>query len=172
MKKILPFILLFALFTLFGRELLYANPNKFTSSLTGETLPSFELSNLLNSLKVFNNKDLIGQVSLLNVWATWCHACEIEAPFLMKIKNDYHVPIYGITYKDDPADIYAWLQAYGNPYKVIANDKNGEVAIDLGIYGTPETFVINKEGKIVYRHIGVLDQKIWDSVIYPIIKQL
>lgn len=172
MKKTIPFIILFALLILLGRELLYANPNKITSSLVGETVPVFQLPTLLSSQKSFTNNDLIGQVSLLNIWATWCYACEIEAPFLMTIKKNYSLPIYGIAYRDKPTEINTWVKKYGNPYRLIGDDKNGEVAIDLGVYGTPETFIINKEGKIVYRHIGVLDQKVWNKVIYPLIQKL
>jgi len=171
-KKAIPFIFLFLFILLFGRELLHADPNKLTSSLTGEPIPNFQLPTLLSSQTFFNNKDLMGHVSLLNVWATWCYACKIEAPFLMQIKKKYPIAIYGIAYKDDPDEIKTWLQKYGDPYRLIGNDKNGEVAIDLGIYGTPETFVINKEGKIIYRHIGVLDQKTWKSIIYPLIQTL
>ncbi|OGT36055.1 MAG: hypothetical protein A3F11_05435 [Gammaproteobacteria bacterium RIFCSPHIGHO2_12_FULL_37_14] len=172
MKKIFPFIILFALLTLLGRELLYANPNKFTTSLAGETVPNFQLNNILSEHQFFNHKDLIGQISLLNVWATWCYACKIEMPMLMEIKEKFHIPIFGIAYKDDPYDVKMWLQKFGDPYRLIGDDKNGNVAIDLGIYGTPETFVINAEGKIIYRHIGVLDRKTWETVLYPLIKKL
>ena len=110
-------------------------------------------------------------MSLLNVWATWCYACEIEAPMLLKIKTQYHIPIYSILYKDDPKEALLSLKKNGNPYVMIGLDRKGDTAIDLGVYGTPETFVISREGKIIYRHVGIINQTVWDSVLYPLIKK-
>ena len=171
MKKFIPLLILFGLLTLFGRELLYASPTKFSSSMAGETINNFRLNNVLPSQSTFSKKDLIGRVSLLNIWATWCYACTKEAAILMQIKEKYHVPIYGIAYQDDPEEIKTWLKKYGNPYELIGDDRNGDVSLDLGIYGTPETFVISSKGRILYRHIGTLEQKDWEEVIYPLIKQ-
>jgi cytochrome c biogenesis protein CcmG/thiol:disulfide interchange protein DsbE len=169
---ILPFIILFALFGLLWRELFYSRPNELPSTLIGETVPPFRLPNLFLPDSSFTQNELRGRVSLLNVWASWCYACNLEAAMLMKIKNEYHVPIYGIDYKDAEGDARTWLQKHGNPYVVTGKDVNGDVAIDLGVYGTPETFVINSNGKIVYRHVGAVDQKTWDEVLYPLVKRL
>ena len=170
-KFIFPFLLLFALFGLLWRELFYSRPNELPSTFIGETIPPFQLPNLFSPQSTFTQNQLRGRVSLLNVWATWCYACNVEAPMLMKIKNEYHVPIYGIDYKDNDEEARTWLKQHGNPYVITGNDKNGDVAIDLGVYGTPETFVISPEGKIIYRHIGVIDQKAWDEVLYPLVKK-
>jgi cytochrome c biogenesis protein CcmG, thiol:disulfide interchange protein DsbE len=170
-KKIIPFVILFALLAILGRELFYSNPNELPSALIGEEVPDFNLPNLFGSQPAFTPKAFAGRVSLLNVWATWCYACEIEHPMLMKISNQYHVPIYGIVYKDQAKDAIAWLVKNGNPFVMSGDDRKGNVAIDLGVYGTPETFVINAQGKIVYRHIGAIDQKTWDDVLYPLIKK-
>jgi cytochrome c biogenesis protein CcmG/thiol:disulfide interchange protein DsbE len=89
----------------------------------------------------------------------------------MKIKNTYHVPMYGIIYRDQSSEAMHWLAQHGNPYIRIGNDKNGEVSIDFGIYGTPETFIISPQGRILYRYIGIIDQTVWDSTIYPIVKK-
>jgi len=172
LKLILPFIILFTLLGLLWRELFYAKPNELPSALIGETLPDFKLENLLLPAATFTPRNLDGKVSLLNVWATWCYACGLEHAMLMKIKTQYHVPVYSINYKDDPNEAKAWLQQRGNPYVMIGRDKHGDAAIDLGVYGTPETFVINTAGKIVYRHIGAIDQRSWDNVLYPLIKKL
>ena len=137
----------------------------------GLTIPEFQLPNLLVTNKTFSQKDLLGRVTLLNVWATWCYACGVELPMLMKIKNEYGVPIYSIDYKDNPQDAKKWLQQNGNPYLITGSDVKGDVVIDLGVYGTPETFVISPEGKIIYRHIGVLDQRSWDTILHPLVKQ-
>ncbi len=171
MKKIIPFLLLFALLGLLGKELFYSNPNELPSALLGEEVPHFNLPDLFQSPKNLTQNALIGRVALLNVWATWCYACGFEHPMLMKISKDYHIPIYGIDYKDDTQQAIAWLAEKGNPYVKVGNDKRGDVAIDLGVYGTPETFVISPQGKIIYRHIGNIDQKAWDEILYPLIKK-
>lgn len=170
-KILVPFIILFALLGLLWRELFYSKPGQLESTLIGQSLPSFRLQTLDLAPVPFTPKNLQGKVVLLNVWATWCYACNLEHPMLMKIKDQYHVPIYSINYKDNPTEAKKWLQEKGNPYVITGIDKTGDVAIDLGVYGTPETFVISPDGKIVYRHIGIIDQKIWDDVLYPVVKQ-
>lgn len=170
-KNVIPFILLFALLAILWRELFYATPNELPSPLVGQTVPAFTLPDLLSPKKTFTHQDLLGQVTLLNVWATWCYACSMEMPMLMKIKNEYHVPIYSIAYKDNPEDAKKWLQTNGNPYVATGDDRKGNTAIDLGVYGTPETFVINKEGRIVYRYIGIINQQSWDDILQPLVKQ-
>src|SRR3990167_6967485 len=170
-KHSVPFFILFALLFLLWWELFHAHAQEIPSALVGEPVPQFELADILHADKPFTAEDLNGKVSLLNVWATWCYACNIEAPMLMRIKEKYHVPIYSIDYKDAANLAQQWLQKYGNPYTKIGMDKHGDVAIDLGVYGTPETFVISPNGKIVYRHVGVIDQKTWDEILYPLVKK-
>lgn len=169
---IFSFLILFLLFGLLWRELYYAHPNKLPSHLIGESMPAIQLTNLIEPQTLFSEKDWAGQVILLNVWATWCYACKIEHPMLMKIKEQYHIPIYSLVYKDNPDLVKKWLTEQGNPYTAIGNDSKGDAAIDLGVYGTPETFVINKQGKIIYRHVGAITQNTWDTILYPIIKQI
>ncbi|TAK72088.1 MAG: DsbE family thiol:disulfide interchange protein [Gammaproteobacteria bacterium] len=171
LKTTLPFIILIALSLLLWRELFSSTPNELPSALIGEPVPSFQLPTITPPNKTLTPQALLGHVSLLNVWATWCSACEVEHPMLMKITQQYHIPIYGIAYKDNADDVKNWLENSGNPYVMVGDDQNGDAAIDLGVYGTPETFVVNAQGKIVYRHIGAIDQKTWDNVLYPIIQQ-
>lgn len=171
-KYSIPFIILFTLLTLLWYELFHAKPTILPSALVGEPVPAFQLPNILQNGKSFTHKDLQGKVCLLNVWATWCAACIAEESMLIKIKNEFHVPIYGIDYKDKPRDIKNWLAESDNPFVMIGDDKNGDVGIDLGVYGTPETFVINRHGNIVYRHIGILDETAWNEVLYPLIQKL
>jgi cytochrome c biogenesis protein CcmG, thiol:disulfide interchange protein DsbE len=171
LKLAIPFIFLFILFILLGWELFYSKPSELPSALIGEDVPAFNLPNLYPSQPPLTQKTFAGKTVLLNVWATWCYACSLEHGMLMKITNEYHVPIYSIAYKDNSQDARHWLQENGNPYKRVGADMNGNVAIDFGIYGTPETFVINAKGKIIYRHIGAIDQKTWDDVLYPLIKK-
>jgi len=171
LKKFIPFFILFALIGILGKELFYSKPNELPSALLGEDIPTFALPDLFKPQKLFTHKDLKGRVALLNVWATWCYACGMEQSMLLKISSEYHVPIYGIDYKDNAEEAIAWLNQNGNPYVMIGNDKRGDVAIDLGVYGTPETFVISPQGKILYRHVGVIDQAAWDETLYPLIKK-
>lgn len=171
MKKFcIPFIIFFGLLSLLGWSLFYSKPNELPSALIGKELPSFTLPNIFLSQPALRSSTLKGEIVLLNVWATWCPACLNEHEMLLKIKNVYHVPIFAIVYKDHANDVIQWLSSKGNPFVLVGDDRNGDTAIDLGVYGTPETFVI-KQGKIIYRHIGILDQQTWDEQIYPLIKQ-
>lgn len=166
---VMPFALLFLLFSFLFYELFHATPNELPSVRIGETVPKFKLTSLYSDKLFLTQNDMQGKISLLNFWATWCYACALESDMLMKIKTQYHVPIYGIAYKDNPDDVKKWLQIKGNPYILTGLDTSGDAAIDLGVYGTPETFVVNSQGKIIYRHVGVINQKIWDTVLYPLI---
>lgn len=170
-RLLLPFFILFSLISLLTYELFYAKPNELPSPLIGETVPKFTLANIYPDKPEVTNQLLKGRVMLLNFWASWCDACTREHAMLMKINREYHIPIYGIAYKDNLKNATDWLNQEGNPYTMAGNDLNGDVAIDFGVYGTPETYVLNKEGKIVYKHIGMIDQNNWDNVIYPVIKK-
>lgn len=169
-RYISAFIILFILLGILWRELFFSKPNELPSVLIGQTLPSFTLPTLFNQPPLAS-QDLRGRVSLLNVWATWCYACSLEHPMLMKIHEQYHIPIYSILYKDNAAEAQDYLQKNGNPYVMIGNDHTGDVAIDLGVYGTPETYLISAQGEILYRHIGIIDQKNWDEILYPLIRK-
>lgn len=169
--QIIPFIILFALLTLLFRQLFYTQQTELTSTLIGESVPTFQLPELFQPQKVFTEKDLMGKVALLNIWATWCYACRVEHPILMEISQTYNIPIYGINYKDDAGDAKNWLQQFGNPYTLVGEDFTGDVAIDFGIYGTPETFVISKEGVILYRHVGAVNERVWNDVLLPLIRE-
>lgn len=170
LKFIVPFVFLFILFGILTHELFYAKPYELPSALIGQRVPTFQLSNLLTNQKKFTQNDLLKSVSLLNVWATWCYACLQEHDVLMQISKQYKVPIYGIVYKDDPKAVQAWLKQKGNPFVLLGNDTSGDVAIDFGVYGTPETFLV-ADGKIIYRHIGAVDVETWEKILYPLIKR-
>lgn len=170
-KMMLPFFFLFLLLALLWRALFVSNQHAVPSALIGETIPTFAVPNLQDPIQLFTQNDLPKRAHLLNVWATWCTACIMEAPMLLKISRDFHVPIYSINYKGDVPSTRAWLEKHGNPYVVTGIDGRGDATIDLGVYATPATFVVSPYGKIIYRHVGVIDQATWDNVIYPLIKQ-
>ncbi len=148
------------------------SPRKIPSPLIGKPLPSFTLPVLHEPTRQVSAKDLKGQVYLVNVWASWCVACRIEHPLLMEIARQAIAPIIGLDYKDESADGLAWLADYGNPYQVSLMDTSGRVGIELGVYGVPETFVIDAKGIIRYKHIGPINAEVLSKVLLPKIKEL
>lgn len=166
-KRALPFIFLLCFLSLLGRELYSAQPAQFASN--GE-LPSFSLPSVFDNQGSLSSRQLHGKVSLLNIWASWCSACASEHAMLMRIKNVYHIPVYGILYKDNAARAINYLKRNGNPYVQIGYDPDGSISDDFNIYGTPETFIIGPDGEILYRQTGAMNQMTWDTVLYPIIK--
>jgi cytochrome c biogenesis protein CcmG/thiol:disulfide interchange protein DsbE len=143
------------------------DPSFVPSPLIGKEIPEFNLPRLNYPNQVVTDTDLRGQVSLLNVWATWCVGCRQEHETLNRIAALGDVPIYGLNWKDD-ADLAAeWLAGLGNPYVATAFDGEGRVAIDWGVYGAPETFLIDADGTVLYRHISPLTMQVWESEFQP-----
>lgn len=140
--------------------------------LIGHATPAFNLPSLKKPDVKLSNQLFIGHVSLLNVWATWCVTCAEEHPVLVDIANSHIVPIYGLDYKDNRTHALQWLQHFGNPFKKIGFDGAGDVAINWGVYGTPETFVIDKKGVIRYKQIGPMTHAIWRNKLLPLVLKL
>ena len=168
--RLLP-ISLFAVLVVFLWRGLSLDPQKLPSVQVGQQVPIFNLSVLGKDKNVFTSEALRGQVSLLNVWASWCSACSEEQVFLMQLKEK-GVPVFGINYKDDSTNAIQWLAEWGNPYEIIGEDKDGKVAIDLGVYGAPETFLIDRNGIIRFRYAGILDANSWAKEFLPRINTL
>jgi len=170
-KYLLPAILFFVLcgFLFIG---LYKDPSEVPSPLIGKSVPEFSLPKLYDNSAQFSNKDFLGKVSVLNVWATWCFACKQEHPALLELAKRNLAPIYGLNYKDDADKAKLYLRDFGNPFVANAFDEAGRVAIDWGVYGAPETFLIDKKGIIRYKHIGPLTLNDLDNKIQPLILQL
>jgi cytochrome c biogenesis protein CcmG/thiol:disulfide interchange protein DsbE len=168
--KVLP-VVLFLVISVFLWRGLSLDPHQLPSVQVGKPLPTFDLPQLQNPKTTLNSSQLRGKVVLLNVWASWCAACVEEQVFLMQLARE-GVAIYGLNYKDDARSALQWLEQWGNPYKNIASDTKGITAIDLGVYGAPETFIIDKKGMIRYRHAGVMSQEIWLKDMLPLIKKL
>ncbi|RMG28853.1 MAG: DsbE family thiol:disulfide interchange protein [Gammaproteobacteria bacterium] len=165
---LLFFGLLVALF-LRGLEL---DPRRVPSPLIGKPAPTFTLPRLHDPAKTFSTAEMKGKVWLLNVWASWCVACRDEQPLLVDFAQRHLVPIVGLDYKDDPRDGKRWLAALGDPYDVIAVDASGRVGIDWGVYGVPETFVIDKHGIIRHKVIGPIQPEILEHRLLPLIRRL
>ncbi len=148
------------------------NPTRVDSPLINKPAPAFELPVLQNPLETFSPEEMKGQVWLLNVWASWCVSCRYEHPVFMQLARSKAVPLYGLNYKDEREDSIAWLKQHGNPYVLSAYDIDGRVGIDYGVYGTPETYVIDKAGIIRYKHIGPVSPKDLRDTIMPLVKEL
>lgn len=168
--RILP-VMFFLLLCVFLWRGLYLNPHYIPSVQIGKQVPSFNLPQLENPEITFSNRELRDKVVLLNIWASWCQACVEEQVFMMQLARE-GVPIYGLNYKDDPKEALQWLSQWGNPFRMIGQDTDGKVAIDLGVYGAPETFVLDKQGVIRYRHVGIMTQSVWDKDVKPMMQQL
>lgn len=164
-------VLIFMLLALFLWRGLFLEPRKLPSSRLGQTMPEFSLPQLFEPEKNFDSGALKGRVALLNVWASWCAACTEEQVMLMEIARQ-GVPIYGLNYKDNPDEARDWLAHWGNPYQTIGQDLKGRVAIDFGVYGAPETFVVDKSGRIRYRQVGIMTESVWTEVVKPLLDQL
>lgn len=145
------------------------DPKKIPSPLVGKPLPDFNLPRLREPNKLVSNKDMAGKVYLLNVWASWCAACRQEHPLLMEIKANKLVPIIGHNYKDKVKDGIGFLNELGDPYEYSISDIDGRLGLDLGVYGVPETFVVNEKGIILHKHIGPLDVEDITKTILPLV---
>lgn len=148
------------------------NPREIPSVLIGEKIPQFSLPPVQGRTLGLSDKDLKGEVSLVNVWASWCTVCRLEHPLLMNLAKQNTVPLHGLNYKDKPDDAEKWLDELGDPYVRTGADINGRVAIDWGVYGVPETFIVDKEGRIAYKKIGAITQKLLDEEILPLVRKL
>ena len=148
------------------------NAREIPSALIGKPVPQFSLPPVQGRSLGLSSADLIGEVSLVNVFASWCVACRGEHPLFVRLKADGVVAIHGLNYKDQPENAARWLNTLGDPYTRTGADRSSRVAIDWGVYGVPETFVISKEGRIAHKHIGALTAKDLDKTILPLIERL
>ena len=162
----------FAVMAVFLGIGLTMNPRDIPSPLIGKPVPNFDLPPVKGRALGLATSDLKGQVALVNVFASWCVACREEHPVLMDLGRKGIVPIHGLNYKDKPDDAKAWLDELGDPYTRTGADISGRVAIDWGVYGVPETFVVDRNGIIAYKQIGPITPKVLDDTILPFIRKL
>jgi cytochrome c biogenesis protein CcmG/thiol:disulfide interchange protein DsbE len=148
------------------------DPREVPSPLIGKPAPHFELPQLREATKTFSERDMLGKVWVLNVWASWCVSCREEHPVLLDLAASGAVPVYGLNYKDKREDGLAWLKGMGDPYKTSIFDFEGRVGIDYGVYGVPETYLIDKKGVIRYKRIGPLTPEIVKNTLLPLVKEL
>lgn len=172
MKKFAIPIALIALLGVLLWSGLSLDPRKIPSPLIGKPMPAFALPTLANPKRSLSPNDLRGRVYLLNVWASWCTACRQEHPVLLEIARQKDVPIVGLNYKDRRQDAQGWLKDLGDPYETSIVDPEGRFGIELGVYGVPETFVIDKEGVIRYKHIGPVTIETWQDKLLPLVREL
>ena len=169
--RFLPLILVIALGVVLYRGL-SLNPQDMPSALVGKTMPDFSLKTLKDNGQVVSQTDLLGDIVLVNVWATWCPTCKYEHPYLVDIAKDPQVKLYGLNYKDDRAAAQQWLENNQDPYVFSIYDEAGTLGLDLGVYGAPETFVIDHHGTIRKRFAGAIDTRVWRREFEPLIAQL
>jgi len=172
MNRYLIPLALFAILVAFLGFGLGLNPREVPSPLIGKPAPAFELAQLHEQGKSLGKQDLLGRVWLLNVWASWCVSCREEHPLLVELSKSNVVPIYGLNYKDRRDEALAWLKQFGDPYTSSVTDTDGRVGIDYGVYGVPETFVIDKAGLIRYKQIGPVTPQALKDKILPLVRQL
>jgi len=173
--RFVPLVLVIALGIVLYRGL-SLNPQDMPSALVGKTIPEFSLPTLNDANKIVSKADLTGDIILLNVWATWCPTCKYEHPYLLELANNEqlkpYVKLYGLNYKDGRIAAKQWLSNYNDPYQFSIFDEKGTLGLDLGVFGAPETFVIDHHGIIRKRFAGAIDTRVWRKEFEPLIKQL
>lgn len=163
-------LLVFATIAIFLAIGLTRNPREVPSPLIGRTVPTFSLPPVLGRTSSLSDRDLKGEVSVVNVFASWCVPCRQEHPLIRRLATE--VPVHGLNHKDRPEDAARWLNELGDPYTRTGADLDGRVSIDWGVYGVPETFVIDREGRIVYKQIGPVNREVLEITILPLIWKL
>ncbi|HUL96967.1 MAG TPA: DsbE family thiol:disulfide interchange protein [Usitatibacter sp.] len=171
LRYILP-LAAFFLLAVFLAVGLTRDPREIPSPFIGKPAPAFRVAELHEPARMIAPEDMKGKVWMLNVWASWCVSCRVEHPVLLDFARKNAVPIVGLDYKDQREDGLQWLQKLGNPYVASAFDEDGKIGIDYGVYGVPETFVIDKQGIIRYKQIGPVTPEALEAKILPLLKSL
>ena len=165
---VLTGVALFAAMALFG---INNDPSELPSALIGKPFPEFTTGSVDDTDTVITRADLLGRPALVNVWATWCISCKVEHPVLNDLAKQ-GVVIHGVNYKDNNADAQRWLKEFINPYQLNISDPKGTLGLNLGVYGAPETFLIDKKGIIRHKFVGVVDKRVWREKLAPIYQEL
>lgn len=171
MRYLIPLVLFLGL-VVFLAIGLGRDPHEVPSPLINKPAPTLQLPQLKDPSRSFSAQEMRGKVWLLNVWASWCVACREEHSMLLEISRSGAVPIYGLNYKDKREDAIAWLSELGDPYVLSVSDLDGRVGIDYGVYGAPETFLIDRDGMIRFKRVGPITPDVWQKDFLPLIKEL
>ena len=170
LKLFIP-LLVFLVLAVFLLRGLSIDPTELPSALKDRPFPAFELTDLAEPARRITLADIRGDVALVNVWATWCISCKVEHAQLLAIAGE-GVPVIGINYKDERAAAQRWLRQLGDPYRFNIFDQEGSLGLDLGVYGAPETYVIDHEGIIRHKHVGVVSEELWREELHPLVARL
>ena len=165
----LPLVAVIVLVLFLAVGLNRGDPKALPSPFIGKPAPQFELPTLKDPERTVGSKDLAGNVALVNVWATWCVGCRAEHAFLLDLEQNSGIPIYGINWRDTRPDALRWIQQLGDPYVASGFDDAGRVGIDWGVYGAPETFLVDADGVVLHKHLGPLDRGAWERDFLPLI---
>ena len=149
-----------------------SDPHKLPSALLGKPFPEFSAPLLEDPARIVDRAALVGTPVLVNVWATWCPTCMAEHSELVRIGAETGIRIVGVNYKDDRAKALGWLERYGNPYAFVIEDRDGSLGVELGVYGAPETFLLDAEGTVVYKHVGDINPRVWRDEFEPRLAEL
>lgn len=171
LSAVVPVLLFAAITGMFGLAL-RLDPRAMPSTLIDKPPPQFNLPPVEGTSAPLDSSKLNGRVMLLNIYASWCPGCRVEHPTLMRIARDKIVPLYGLNWKDKPGQGGAWLRQNQNPYIAVGDDPTGRAGIEMGVTGVPETFVIDKDGRIRYRHAGPVTEEVWQEVFAPLLASL
>lgn len=173
MKRALMFlpVLVAVAFGIFLYSGLGKDPQELESALIGKPVPAFQLSALSDPDRTLTTDVFQGQVSLLNVWGTWCPSCRDEHEDLMRLAKEEGIPIIGLNYKDNRDAALRWLRDLGDPYRLNLFDPQGKLGFDLGVYGAPETYVIDRQGIVRFRHVGVVNPQVWEEKLAPVFRR-
>ncbi|NKB36075.1 MAG: DsbE family thiol:disulfide interchange protein [Gammaproteobacteria bacterium] len=171
LRYVLPLLIFVGLVILFvvGMQM---DPRRVPSPLIGKPLPEFDLAQLHDQTQSLDKSMFLGEVVLINFWASWCVSCRYEHPILLEYARSGNASIYGMNYKDTRSDALNWLKEYANPYRLSAFDPEGRTGIDFGLYGVPETYVVDQKGIIRYKHIGPISQEDMKNKIEPLVEEL
>lgn len=173
MKRVLMLLPLaiFLLVAVFLYRGLFLDPTELPSALIGKPIPSFTLPSVEDPQRLISAADIKGKPALVNVWATWCVACKVEHPVLNKLAEQ-GVVIHGVNYKDDNAAAQKWLKDFHDPYQLNISDEQGSLGLDLGVYGAPETFIVDKQGIVRHKYVGVIDERVWREQLAALYQEL
>ena len=168
----MPLVLFVAIVWLSYLGLGLEDRDKLPSALIGKPFPNFEARSLFDDSANIGSEQLIGRPTLVNVWATWCPTCKAEHAELIEIAEDTDLQLIGINYKDDRSDAIQWLAEFGNPFDRVLEDPRGDLGVELGVYGAPETFLLDRRGYIVYKRVGAITEQVWLDQMLPVVKRL